>query len=185
MPAQTAITDRLPYIVAIEGWAAPYTFGIDLLGDPSDQGRDPFREYQVIEFWGRLIVPDLKKITMFAGRTWFEEVINRESRSRRLAKPEAVGFLSSGKGTLHATLYLPQQMYQPILTILAAQKAPFIQFDGSQLHYGQGKLRSITFDHAAPEEHLAECREIWANHKKKKLSLRRQGPTGRRPKSGL
>lgn len=55
---------NLPYLITIDHWWAPYSFGINRL----DEEGEPFREYKTIELQGVLIVPTQPSDNLFRAR---------------------------------------------------------------------------------------------------------------------
>ncbi|HEV7344246.1 MAG TPA: hypothetical protein VGN60_01250 [Devosia sp.] len=159
----------MPYLIEIEDWRAPYTFGISRI---ADEGGDPFTEYRTIEFSGGIIVPDLPKTKKAEILVWPETYLNPAGRTR--AEPTAVGHASSSAGVLRCHLFLPAEMYLPLISVSAAQKVRYLNFGGDKLRYGNANIRSYTFDHDAPPDHVKELQEIWAAEAKSRRDASRK-----------
>lgn len=164
-------TENFPYLMSVDDWSLRYFFGVERR--PAEEVDDPYFEYRAIELTATILVPALPKISKAEIIVWPNSRLNPETRLRNA--PSAVGDMAASRaGVLRCTIFLPEVMYGPLLTLLAADKIRFLDVGGDKLRYGRGDIRKYSWDSSYSEEDISEIRTIWRASKLNRRQVSKQ-----------
>jgi hypothetical protein len=137
------------FVVAVESWDWGFSFGVEKRSE-----RDaPYSDYRHLHVRGNLVKPTNTRAKNANVVFLPSQSLNQSDRADRI--PLSVGHLHSYRGVLDVGLSMPADVLPSLLTVFAADRAPYLVLEGtgSRAH---ADIIGYSVETSLTEEDLAE-----------------------------
>ncbi|MBC8316507.1 MAG: hypothetical protein H8E41_01280 [Desulfobulbaceae bacterium] len=133
------------YILEIDSWDSPYSFGINITRHLSE---GPFWEFSSINISGNFILPEKisgKDITIsLYGSRDFIPYLNSPQKYDDY-EPKSIGHLTIRGKQRNGHAFIPVDMFSFIMSMLSDGRFKFLKMNGHALYRGNASIRSVSF----------------------------------------